>query len=194
MASKQYKTSTTIPARPLYALGTMIRTCNKTLPLKKLISTLTRKPKDGIFHLFPQLPAELRLQIWTFALQQDTELVQSRNVTIYKFTNTFQIRLSRRYHALFAVNQESRYEAARVLGGEWVVLVKSISKTLQVYINFDFDFVLLRGCNELFVQENEKPTFSGHPVSVWNYSRNLGSSNPMYTIGSGSMASRLLHC
>jgi hypothetical protein len=194
MASKQYTTYTTIPARPLHALSAMIRTCNKTLPLKKVISTLTRKPKDRIFHLFPQLPAELRLQIWTFALQEDTELVQSRNITIYKFTNTFKIRLSRRYHTLFAVNQESRFEAAKVLGGEWVVLAKSTCKTLQVYINFDFDFVLLRGCNELFTQENEKPTFNGHPVSVWNYSRNLESSNPMYTIGSGSMASKLLHC
>jgi len=79
------------------------------------------------FHLFPNLPAELRVRIWHVALEDDYDDLKGHNRIIelhsYNVTSkTIAVAVSRRYPTLFEVNREARCEAAKAGGGEWVTV------------------------------------------------------------------------
>jgi hypothetical protein len=145
-----------------------------------------KKFKNKAFHLFPKLPAELRVRIWEFAFQADAELhTTRRNITISKIKGRFRVTMSQRYPNLFAVSRESRYEASRIFGGERIVLQNGPkSKKLQIYVDFGKDTVLLRGLTDLFVFGEKQVTWNGRTVTVWKYGRNLESPEPMYMVAS----------
>lgn len=159
-----------------------------------LPAPVANKLKPKIFHPFSRLPAELRLRIWEFALQVDPAIhTKNRNITISRLKGRYRVTISQRYSSLFAVNRECRYEATTTLGGAWVrledpVIDSARKRTLYVYIRFDRDTVLLRGCKDLFVFNGKSIIWQGRPVAVWQYGRNLESPDPMYTVVSKKAA------
>jgi hypothetical protein len=164
-----------------------------------LPAPVANKFKPKIFHPFSRLPAELRLRIWEFALDNDpATYTRNRNITISRFKGRYRVTINQRYSSLFAVNRECRYEAATMLGGAWVrledpVIDSARKRTLCVYIQFDRDNVLLRGCKDLFVLDGKSIIWQGRPVAIWQYGRNLESPDPMYTIVSNA-ASTIVDC
>jgi len=79
------------------------------------------------FHLFPDLPAELRVRIWHIALEDDYDDLEGREriIELHSYNPTLKaiaVTVSRRYPTLFEVNREARYEAAKAGGGEWVIV------------------------------------------------------------------------
>lgn len=165
---------------------------------RKITFSLTmRKTEQRTFHRFPQLPAELRVQVWAFALQQDSRNVPRRNISIYQHKDLPRVNISKRYPRTFAVNRESRYETSRLLGGEWIQLnggTETRKTKSQAYINFDTDFVLLRGFQDLFDQMEMTLTWNGHEAVVWNYCRNLDSPDPIYVVGAQKAQGKLWDC
>jgi len=109
-----------------------------------------------MFHLFADLPPELRANVWDLALNDDYQLLYgcSRFIEIHSYNPTlaqFSITISRRYPTLYHVTRESRYEAAKLEGGEWITLNKqyrsktrSSSRTgVEMYVNFSRDTFLI---------------------------------------------------
>jgi hypothetical protein len=156
--------------------------------LKHLVpSVISKKLDPKTFHPFPRLPAEIRIRIWKFAIIFDPEVNQtSRDVTISRLKDKFRVTLSRRYPALLQVSRESRYEVSKILKGEWLPLDGGSTTTqtnqVQVYVGVDKDSILLRGCTDLFEVKEKGLTWNGRKVIVWNYGRNLKSSDPMYAV------------
>jgi hypothetical protein len=77
------------------------------------------------FHLFPNLPAELRVRIWHVALEDDYAELNGRHriIELHSYNPKLKkvaVAVSRRYPTLFEVNHEARYEAAKAMGGEWI--------------------------------------------------------------------------
>ncbi|KAI4706500.1 hypothetical protein J4E89_008918 [Alternaria sp. Ai002NY15] len=104
------------------------------------------------FHPFSRLPAEIRVNIWAIALQDQYEerprkdsLVWifdciENNVTLFRSQDGFYVNTSRGYPTHFFVNREARSEAARCDGGAWLPFDDG---AVKVYINFDKEDVRL---------------------------------------------------
>lgn len=78
------------------------------------------------FHLFQDLPAELRAAIWEYALwdeKSNDNVSDQRYITLFNYVScddSIAVRISAAYPVLFAVNREARYEAAKIDGCEWM--------------------------------------------------------------------------
>ena len=104
------------------------------------------------FHPFPHLPAEVRVNIWAIALQDqykerpcDEDLDWmfdwvKNSVTLFMNDSGFYVITSRGYPTHFSVNREARAEAARCDGGAWLSLGDGAG---DVYVNFDKEDVRL---------------------------------------------------
>ena len=97
---------------------------------RKRSSKVRRSINKSLFHAFPRLPAEIRAQIWAIALE-DRIYRPDKHARVKPHPNTvfisqvgqkLRVRTRRRYPALFFVNREARYEAAKVDGGDWYSL------------------------------------------------------------------------
>jgi hypothetical protein len=80
-----------------------------------------------MFRRFSELPAELRANIWSLALHDDYWALHgcSRFIEIHAYNidlEEFAIAISRRYPTVYHVIRESRYEAAKLEGCEFVTL------------------------------------------------------------------------
>ncbi|KAI4689523.1 uncharacterized protein J4E88_002875 [Alternaria novae-zelandiae] len=107
------------------------------------------------FHLFSNLPAELRFRIWHVALEDDYTDLKGRHRIIelhnYKAGPQVGVAVSRRYPTLFEVSREARCEAAKAGGGEWTTVKARFdgrqepghTTSFKIYINFSHDVVLL---------------------------------------------------
>jgi hypothetical protein len=156
--------------------------------LKLLVPpVLSAKLDSKTFYPFPRLPAEIRIRIWRFAVIFDPEVNQrGRDVTISRLKDKFRVTLSRRYPALLQVSRESRYEVSKALDGEWLALdggsTTNRPNRVQVYLDTAKDSILLRGCTDFFEVKEKDLTWNDRKVIVWNYGRNLKSSDPMYAV------------
>jgi hypothetical protein len=79
------------------------------------------------FHLFPNLPAELRVRIWRIALEDDYDELKGRHriIELHGYNPELEkvaVAVSRRYPTLFEVDREARCEAAKAGGGEWITV------------------------------------------------------------------------
>lgn len=105
--------------------------------------------KSPIFHLFPSLPVELRVKIWTVALLNETTFYETRDpynehweryadIDIHIECDDILVMTRRHYPTLFFVNCESRAEAAKIDGGKWYPLGM---KNTNVYANVEKDVI-----------------------------------------------------
>ena len=104
------------------------------------------------FYPFPRLPAEVRVNIWAIALQdqykerpcdEDLDWMFDwvlNSVTLFMNHSGFYVITSRGYPTHFFVNREARAEAARCDGGIWLPLGEG---DVKVYINFEKEDVRL---------------------------------------------------
>jgi hypothetical protein len=79
------------------------------------------------FHLFPDLPVELRVHIWRWALEGDYIELNGRKrvIELHHYSpkkKEIRVTVSRRYPTLFDVSCEARFEAGKAGGGEWVTV------------------------------------------------------------------------
>ncbi|KAI4621694.1 hypothetical protein J4E80_004064 [Alternaria sp. BMP 0032] len=107
------------------------------------------------FHLFSDLPAELRVRIWHVALEDDYHDLNGRNriIELHSYnptSNTIAVAVSRRYPTLFEVNCEARCEAAKAGGGD-------------VYMNFSQDVLFL---SSRFLVDNDDRGGPGISIPV----------------------------
>jgi hypothetical protein len=80
-----------------------------------------------MFYRFSELPAELRANIWSLSLHNDYRVLFgcSRFIEIHAYNTDleeFSIAITRRYPTVYHVTRESRYEAAKLEGCEFVTL------------------------------------------------------------------------
>ncbi|KAI4620753.1 uncharacterized protein J4E87_007081 [Alternaria ethzedia] len=115
---------------------------------KKRSSKARRSINKSIFHPFPRLPAEIRANIWAIALEDRIYRPEKHHrvipplntVFVSQFGTKVWVKTSRRYPALFFVNREARYEAARADGGKWYPLGTS---AIEIYANPKKEFVFI---------------------------------------------------
>ncbi|KAI4631230.1 hypothetical protein J4E83_002761 [Alternaria metachromatica] len=128
------------------------------------------------FHLFSDLPAELRVRIWHVALEDDYHDLNGRNriIELHSYnptSNTIAVAVSRRYPTLFEVNCEARCEAAKAGGGEWVTVnahcqsrcKTKYTTTFSVYMNFSQDVLFL---SSRFLVDNDDRGGPGISIPV----------------------------
>jgi hypothetical protein len=110
------------------------------------------------FHPFPRLPAELHAHVWVLALTNSYAVLKSPNriIEFRDYSTELEevaLNISSSYAAVFHVNHEARYKAAKLDGGEWVTVcrvLKTPEKTpalttphhtnvacLQIHARFD---------------------------------------------------------
>ena len=155
------------------------------IPRNKEPSTEAEQAHQGpTFHLFPRLPAEIRLKVWAVALQdqydecpcyEDLMWMGSTDntVTIFWVDNHVYVKTDRGYPTLFFVNREARSEAARLDGGAWLPLGAGATELAKFYINFDKEDVYLHdsqhddaGCESSLLLELMGPIL-GKEARCW---------------------------
>lgn len=109
------------------------------------------------FFLFPKLPAELRITIYGFALQDEYDLLDfcpARKIKFHEFdpsTGSISIKMSQPYPKLLAVNRETRCETAKLCKYDWMTILAtprrldgtSGTPRFELAINFNKDHILI---------------------------------------------------
>lgn len=120
-------------------------------------TTKAESKQEPAFHPFTRLPAEVRARIWAIALEDQitrvSETFWSRfdgrgSVVIHEHEEKdghgrLIVISTHGYPALFSVNREARYEAAKLDGGTWYTLGVG---AFEVYANLDKERVYFATC------------------------------------------------
>jgi hypothetical protein len=109
-----------------------------------------------MFHRFSELPAELRANIWSLSLHNDYRVLFgcSRFIEIHAYNTDLEelsVAITRRYPAVYHVTRESRYEAAKLEGCEFVTLqgrysnkyTTAFTTSVELCVNFARDTFLV---------------------------------------------------
>ncbi|KAI4649462.1 hypothetical protein J4E93_003782 [Alternaria ventricosa] len=154
------------------AVGGIPPSLKKIFSLSKLYTSTSFEPKltatmATAFHLFSDLPAELRVRIWHIALEDDYDDLNGRNriIELHSYSpklKAIAVTVSRRYPTLFEVNREARCEAAKAGGGEWVTVKAHCQSryeskhetSFSMYMNLSQDVLFLS--SRFLVDDNDR--------------------------------------
>lgn len=130
------------------------------------------------FPHFNELPAELRSRIWEYALHDEYGALggSDRIIEFYDYDRASSVTfaLSRQYPSLFFVSRETRYEAAKLDGGEWMPVYLDCNEAkdsftdvaFEVWINFRRDTINL---SERFTNVSSTLVWHEFRISVEQY-------------------------